>query len=137
MTKRHPGSNKKFQHVPAWEWAVAAVGAVVVTGMLGFMGYRALQADGERIPDLHVEARAIHARGESFVVVVDVRNDGGGDAALVAIEGELVDAGTTLETSDASLSYVPAGSQREAGLLFTYDPARYQLRLRATGYEKP
>lgn len=128
-------SNRQPWHVPAWEWAIAAVGAFLVLGMIGFMTYRAMH-EGSPVPDLHVQARQVHARGGNFVVELQVRNDGGG-ATNVAIEGELVAGGTLVESASVTLDYVPARSRRQAGLIFSRDPRQHALRLRATGYQTP
>lgn len=128
-------SGKQPWHVPAWEWAIAAVGALLVLGMTGFMTYRAMHV-GSPVPDLHVQAQQVHAGSGDFVVELQVSNEGGG-ATNVAIEGELVNEGKLVESANVTLDYVPARSRRQAGLIFSADPRQYTLRLRATGYEPP
>lgn len=135
MPGRSTQTGKKKQSIPWWEWAVAALGAAMVIGLIGFMGYRAMQADAP-VPELRVKAREVHARAIGFVVILDVGNTGAG-AANVAIEGTLTNGDGIIESSNVTLDYVPADSHREAGLLFTRDPSRHQLQLRATGYELP
>lgn len=58
-------------------------------------------------------------------------------AAAVEIEGVLMQSGSQVETSGATLTYVPGNSEAQAGLVFTTDPRRRRLRLRVLGYEKP
>jgi len=135
MARRSLKTDRKQPRIPPWEWAVAALGAGVVIGLIALMGHRALQEESP-VPSLHVEAREVHARAGGFVVLLDVRNSGSG-AANVAIEGELRDGESMIESSGVTLDYVPADSHREAGLIFTRDPSRHQLQLRATGYESP
>lgn len=121
--------------IPLWEWIIAALGAALVMGMIGFMGHRALQ-ENPAVPDLRVVPREVHPSANGFVVMLDVRNSGAG-AANVAIEGTLDDRGDIIESSGVTLDYVPADSHREAGLLFRRDPSRHRLQVRATGYASP
>ena len=51
--------------------------------------------------------------------------------------GELRKGEQVVEESIAMLSSGPDGGEQEGGLFFERDPEGYQLRLRATGYEKP
>lgn len=135
MGKQANKTSGKRPRIPAWEWVVAAMGASLVAGLLAFMGYRAMHGDAQ-VPELHVDVQQIQSVNGGYVVVLDVRNTGGG-AANVAIEGTLGDGGNTIESSGVTLDYVPADSRRQAGLFFTKDPSRHYLRLRATGYESP
>jgi uncharacterized protein (TIGR02588 family) len=66
-----------------------------------------------------------------------VTNHGGQTAARVNVEGELRGAGGALETRSAMINYVPAGSERQAGLFFSHDPRQYDVQLWAEGYEQP
>jgi uncharacterized protein (TIGR02588 family) len=53
------------------------------------------------------------------------------------VEGVLKDGAEIIETSEVTIDYVPAGSQRQAGLFFIRDPQQYELQLSAKGYEQP
>ena len=53
------------------------------------------------------------------------------------MEGELREGTESVETSNTTIEYVPAHSERKGGLFFTSDPRQYVLRLQAKGYEKP
>jgi uncharacterized protein (TIGR02588 family) len=55
----------------------------------------------------------------------------------VTIEGKVVAPDGATERAEAVLDYLPPRSDREGALLFTTDPRRGELRLRATGYAKP
>ena len=53
------------------------------------------------------------------------------------VEGELAGPDGPIETSEATMDYLPPGSEREGGLFFSRDPRRYEVRLRAKGYVDP
>jgi uncharacterized protein (TIGR02588 family) len=55
----------------------------------------------------------------------------------VRIRGELRREAHVVEENVAVLSYVPDGGRQEGGLFFERDPRVHDLKLRATGYEKP
>ncbi|MDQ3057827.1 MAG: hypothetical protein M3Q96_08890 [Pseudomonadota bacterium] len=135
MSKQASKTSGKRQRIPAWEWVVAAMGASLVACLLAFMGYRAMRGDTQ-VPDFQIGVQEIQSVNGGYVVALDIRNTGGG-AANVAIEGTLSDGGNTIESSGVTVDYVPADSRREAGLMFTQDPSRHRLQLRATGYESP
>ena len=128
----HPGA----QGTPLLEWIAGAVGLVLLLVTLGVIGHEALLGDRSP-PAVTVEARAVHAVKDGWLVEVEVINSGGSPAAQVAIEGELTLAGQDPETAQASFDYVPDHSQRRGGLFFAHDPRRGQLDLRARGYTEP
>lgn len=131
-------ARQKEQKGPsALEWASGAVGAILAIGTLVFIAMEAIEPAAEKPPILNVQPTGIVAEGGLYVVELKVKNRAGQTAAAVEIEGELKQAGSTVETSNATLSYVPGHSERRAGLVFTRDPRRYSLEVRATGYERP
>lgn len=119
------------------EWIAAAIGALLVIGTLTFIGLEALATKDGSPPILQVTPVSVASEGGSHVVQVKVTNSSSQTAAAVQIQGELRRGGQALETSNATLSYVPAQSEQMAGLLFTLDPRRYSIQVRATGYEEP
>ena len=70
-----------------------------------------------------------------YVVDVVASNTGGETAAQVVIEGELI--GGSPEWREATIDYLPAGSERRAGLVFGADPRTHGLKLRAKGFVEP
>ncbi len=119
------------------EWIAGGVGAVIAVTMVAVMATEALTNRAGVPPLLHVEPVALKAAPGQFVVEVKVVNRSRQTAAAVEIEGELTQAGSTVETSSATLTYVPGNSEGEAGLVFTVDPRHHQLSLRVLGFEKP
>ncbi len=118
------------------EWIVAAVSALLVLGVIGFLVYDGL-ASPQTPPDVRVEVDSIQQAGPGFLVLFRAHNSGNNTAADVIIEGELLADSGRVETSETTLDYVPAGSEQRAGLYFTRDPRSLKLRLRAHGYRDP
>jgi uncharacterized protein (TIGR02588 family) len=119
-----------------WEWSIGLLGLGLVLSVVGFLLYEASR-EGDSPPRIEIETGEVLRNGGSYLVKLRVANRGETPAAQVAIEGTLNQGDRTLETSTVTLGYVPAESQRDAGLFFQRDPAQYTLKLRALGYETP
>lgn len=120
-----------------WERVVAALGAVVVAAALGVMVHAAIVTRRDPIPRIVVEVDTVVAHGAGFVTRLRVRNDGGATAAQVLVHGELHGNDGVVERSETTVDYVPGRSTRRTGLLFTNDPRRHRLEVRAVGYQEP
>lgn len=118
------------------EWIVAALGLLLVASALGLLLYEAVTGDGGP-PDLSVTVRDTLTMDDHYLVRVALRNEGDATAAEVQVEGELLRDGEATETSAITIDFVPAQSQRQAGLIFRLDPAAHELRLRVLGYSEP
>ena len=116
---------------------MAVLGALTALALLGFIGREALSGanDGPAVLAVHAE-RFTPARG-GFVTEVEVQNLSDSTAAAVQIEGVLKRGDAVVETSRATIDYVPGRGSRTAGLVFTRDPAAHRLEVRATGYQEP
>jgi uncharacterized protein (TIGR02588 family) len=130
-------SRTKSRKYPLVELLSAAIGVVITAGMFGFLAMEAVRQRNGLPPMMTVEPVAIVAANGIYAVEVDVRNIARKTGANVRIEGSLKQGDATVETSIATVDYVPGGSNRSAGLLFTEDPRKYRLELRVTGYERP
>ena len=134
--KSDKGKEPKDKGTSLLEWISAAIGLVIAIALLGFIASDALRtSDGP--PILTVTPADIVTGEGVYVVEVKIANASRRTAAAVSIEGTLQDGGQTVETSTATLSFVPGHSERKAGLIFTRDPRRHALEVRATGYEEP
>lgn len=118
------------------EWTVAALSSAMVLVLLGFLLHDALTRSPSP-PDLDVRSDSVVSVGAGHLVAVTVSNGGGRTAASVQLRGELLRGDTVLETSQASIDYVPVGAHRGAGLQFARDPELYVVRIRVVGYEEP
>ncbi|HEX6927908.1 MAG TPA: TIGR02588 family protein [Gammaproteobacteria bacterium] len=141
MTKARAGgslnghSHRRYDP-PFWEKCVAAVGLLMLCALLAYLIHQAVSGD-ESPPEILVAVREIRESGDHYLVVFEARNDGGKTAQAVLIVGELRRWGVVVESAEATLDFVPAGSVRHGGLFFTRDPEASDLRLRASGYSLP
>jgi uncharacterized protein (TIGR02588 family) len=135
--KKSEQEQKERRGPSALEWASAMVGALLAVLILVFIGAEAIRSSSGEPPLLFVEPVGIVAKDGLHVVEVKVTNRGGQTAAAVQIQGELKQAGSTVETSSGTVGFVPADSEREAGLMFSRDPRQFRLEVRATGFETP
>jgi len=120
----------------AIEWAVGAVSAVVVLAMISFLLYQAWSTR-EGAPSLIVNVDRIRATDGVHHVEFRVENQGDATAAEVLIQGRLRDGDRLIEEREVTFDYVPGGSEGRAALIFTNDPAGYDLELIPSGYREP
>ncbi len=126
----------KSEQTPLWEWVLAAVGVLLVAGAVLTMVYRGLTQDG--VPaHFSVTAGSASSINDSYVVPFSVKNLGSQTAADLTIEATLIRGEQTVETSNVTLDYVPANSEREGVMFFTKNPNDFELEFRALGYNKP
>lgn len=121
---------------PFWERVVAFLGLLLVLGSLGYLLYQGIWGS-HTPPDIVVEPYGILDSGEDYLVRFKARNLGGKTAAEVKITGTLSRNGQQIEQSEATVDYVPAGSEQQGGLYFRSDPRQSQLEFRASGYREP
>ena len=126
----------KITDAPLWMWGIALLGLALVLGSIVFVLYEAAAGDSSP-PDVTVQVDSVLPTRNGFLVEFRAVNEGGSTAEGLTVEGELRDGTESVETSHTTLEYVPSHSEREGGLFFTFDPRRYELQLRAKGYEKP
>jgi len=117
-------------------WGIGLLGLALVLGSIAFALYEAAAGDSSP-PDVTVRVDSILPTRNGYLVEFRAVNEGGSTAEGLTIEGELKNGAESVETSDTTIEYVPSHSERGGGLFFTSDPRRYELRLRAKGYEKP
>jgi uncharacterized protein (TIGR02588 family) len=125
------GSSASASRSPAAELAMALLGAALVLGTVGFLLYQALFTKAGP-PVLLLEATTVVQSEHGFLVHVTVRNEGGQTVAGLEIEGTLSQDGKQVETSRATLDFVPAFSERRVGFFFREDPRAFTLTLLET-----
>lgn len=118
------------------EWAVAAIGAAILAGVIGYLVHDGLAGSGAP-PDLSVRVVTVIPVKAGHLVQVLVLNDGHSPAAAVEVVGELKEGDTVVEESTVTVDYLPQMSEKPAGLMFTADPAEHELTVRAAGYADP
>jgi uncharacterized protein (TIGR02588 family) len=122
--------------IPVTEWIVAAIGAVLVAGTIGWLVWLAMSRD-ETPPDVRVVEDGVVALQDGWLVKFRAANAGAQAAAELLVEGELIGPDGAIETSEATVDYLPPRSEREGGLFFSHDPRQHEVRLRAKGYVNP
>jgi uncharacterized protein (TIGR02588 family) len=130
------GSKKQAAATDTVEWIIAVLGIAILATALGFILYRAVSGEDKQA-SLSVSIESVDRSEQGFRVDFIVSNSGSQTAAAVQIEGELSKAGQSVEKSSATLTYSPASSTRRGALFFTHDPNSHEMRIRATGFEKP
>lgn len=130
-------AGSKLQRYPLVEWLAAAIGLVIFALMFGFLALEALRHRDSTPPLLDVSPVALTSGRNHYVLEVEVTNAASKTGASVQVEGVLKEGDSDIETSSATVAYVPGESRRLAGLVFTRDPRKYRLELRVTGYELP
>lgn len=123
------------KRAPKLEWALGLLGSLLVLGSIGFLLWQVAR-DEPAYPELRVEPVDVVEQAQAFLLLLRVVNSGAASAQGVRIEGRLR-LQDRAETSRVTLDYVPAGSERSAGLYFRADPRRHPLELRAEGYQEP
>lgn len=121
--------------VSVWEWVVAAVSAIVVTGVIVTLLYQEFSS-ADSPPRVEVDAAEIVVLERGYLVEFVARNRGSRTAAEVAIEGRL-ETRSGVETAAVVLDFVPGNATRRGGLYFDADPRAGRLTLDAHGYREP
>jgi uncharacterized protein (TIGR02588 family) len=134
MTERDGGEGGGV--TSRWEWVAAAVSTALVLAVVGYLLYDAV-ARPQTPPSIQVAADTVFQSGGLWLVEFRATNAGHETAAAVKVEGELMRADSSVESSEAVLDYVPGRSVRHGGLFFRQDPRAYRLELRAHGYQEP
>ena len=119
-----------------WHWATAIAGLLLLVATIAFLAYDGVVRRRTPHPVLTVAVDTVAATGGGHVVLVRVRNDGGVAAANVRVDGTLTGAGAE-ERAETTVDYVPPGSARDAGLVFTADPRAGRLDVRVAAFDVP
>ena len=132
----HRPAERGARHIPAVEWAVAAMGALFVGATILFLLWDGLTASPEPMA-IAIEAEAPRPVDGGWHVPVRARNESDHAAAEVAVRGTLSGSAGEAQESAITFDYVPARSERRGGLFFTENPEGRRLDLRVEGYRRP
>jgi len=128
------------RHAAAKPWlpiAAGATGLALTSGLIGFVGWEAVHRDQSNAPMIEVQAGAVHAAPQGFVLEFEARNTSGRSAAGVIVEATLAVPGERPIVSTVTLDYVPGHSKRKGGIFLPAHPGSGRLELRALGYAEP
>lgn len=109
---------------------------MLVGAAIGTAFYRAISQQ-DTPPQIQVKVTGVTAAAHGHVVEFEVQNSGTQTAAVLNIEAQLMNGGQSVETSTATVAYSPSNSTRRGGIFFTKDPNKFQIEIRALGYESP
>ena len=128
--------SKQSNAIPIWEWVAAAIGLIIVIGVLGFLLHEAVK--GTRLPpDVTLSIDSVTQSANGYLVQITAINQGGSTAEGVIVEGDLRNGSELVERSQTTLDHLPPRSKKRAGFFFKRDPRLYELQVRALGYEEP
>jgi uncharacterized protein (TIGR02588 family) len=120
-----------------FEWAVFAVGSVLVLATLGYLAYDAATIT-DAPPNIEVRAGEPLQRSHNFIVPVTLINHGDQTAEGVLVEVVLENGGEEKERGELTIAFLPRRSTREGWVAFQTDPrAAERIKARVMGYEKP
>ncbi len=122
---------------PHWiEWATGAVSAVIVLGVIAWIGKDAL-LDRDRSPNLIGAVLQTEKRSDGFQVLFEIRNESSMTASQVTVHGEMRDQSSVVENVETVLDYVPGHSKAKGGLIFQQDPGGKTVTVRAAAFDEP
>jgi uncharacterized protein (TIGR02588 family) len=123
--------------VPLWEWLVAALGLLLVVGMVGLLLYEAA-SESAYAPDVTLEANTPIKLNSGWHLTIQAVNRGDKAAAQLTIAAELRDKDSqVVETAELTFDYLAPHSSRTGGVYFINDPAKFQLQLASKSYVSP
>ncbi|MGY2081003.1 hypothetical protein [Modestobacter sp. SYSU DS0657] len=118
------------------EYALGALGALVVLLVLGFLVHQAVFVRDSG-PRLSVTTSVAEQVGDGWAVPFEVVNDGGTTAEQVQVTGVLTRDGEEVQQATATIDYVAPHSRQSGALLFSVDPGSGSLEVRPTAYTTP
>lgn len=133
--KRKALAKAAVSEIPLAEWIASGIGLLLVAGTVGYMGYAALTKE-DRPPDIQVEVLSVQPLRQGYLAQFRATNHGdqaAHDVHIIGTQGQ----GNEAEESDATLDFLPAGSEKTGGLFFTQQPVMERLSVRAAGYQGP
>ncbi|HVE78455.1 MAG TPA: hypothetical protein VNA89_06325 [Gemmatimonadaceae bacterium] len=120
-----------------WEWVVAALGAALVLGVIGYMVYVGVTAPDAPHPRIRLAVDTVFAHASGYTVEFRAENEGDATAAGLVVRGRLLADTGAVDESEVVIDFVPAKSRRRAALVFAEDPRVHRLELRPLGYDRP
>jgi uncharacterized protein (TIGR02588 family) len=129
-------SNTQRRGIPASEWIAASIGAGLLLASIAILVYSGVTLP-HSLPRLSVRVALIEDAGDQYLVMIEVRNEGGSTAAEARIEAELRQRDAVAERSETTIDFVPPKSKRRAGVFFRRNPREGYLTVRVSGYREP
>jgi len=128
--------NNSSRNISPTEWIIGILGMLIFLFSFGYILYNAVTVN-KTPPKIKISIDSVVAMENNYVTKITVQNYGASTAEGLVIQGEITSGGIALETSRTTFDYVPEKSKRKGGMIFTKDPRKYTLSIRALGYEEP
>lgn len=136
MTKQENRRQRERQD-PHWiEWLTGVVSALLVAGMLGWLGWEAIMRPTTP-PDLSIHVVSTERAAGGYRVAFDIANTGTTTAAAVTVIGRIIQDGRVIEENPVVFDYVAAQSKTEGAIFFRNDPAAGEMSIQPAGYTSP
>lgn len=135
MSKKPSSPDRSFPLIEALEWTFAALSALVVLALFGFLAIEAIGKTGGQ-PDIELRLVQVREFGGQYFAEVAVQNYGKVAAASVEIEGS-AGPGEQSETPSATLDYAPPQSTERVTLGFAHPVHAEDIQLLVTGFREP
>lgn len=122
---------------PTLEWVVGVVSAVIVAGILAFLGREAVFGD-RRPPNLVAAVDRIEAVEGGTLIMIVLSNSGDQAAAEVAVEATIDSTDAEPLQKEISFDYVASHSVRRGAFMVEGPaPSAADIRLNVHGYVQP
>lgn len=118
------------------EWILGLASGLLVVALMAFLLVEAVD-DSSALPALVVATGHATQAGGSWLVPIELANEGDSAAADVIVETRLVRAGREVERVTSRFDYVAPRSLRRGGVVFTRDPAGHEVSVGVTSFAEP
>lgn len=121
---------------PLIEWVVGALSAVLVAGLVLYLGYEALFAD-DRPAQLEVAIERIDVVDNGAVVTIAVANRGDKAASAVTVNASAPDDEGNAFQKQVEFDFIAANAVERGAFLFPHSVAADDLNIEIGGYSEP
>ena len=116
---------------PPGEWAMAAVGALVVGLLLAVLVHQGITAD-TATPTFRTQVVSVTTVDDRHVVTVEVTNTGGTAASAIMVMGDVASA-----QAQAQVDHLAPGASATVGLVLPGRASPEDLQVRVAGFRHP
>lgn len=116
---------------PASEWAMAAVGALIVGLVLAVLIHQGLTSD-TATPTFRTQVVSVATGGDQDVVTVEVTNTGGTAASAIMVTGDVASS-----QAQAQVDHLAPGASATVGLVLPAGASPEDLQVRVSGFRHP
>lgn len=119
------------------EWVSLAAASVLLSGVIGLVGYLWANDQQRQPAILQVTRSATRQSQGQFYVPFEVTNQGGETAEMVQVVAELQINGVTVESGEQILNFLSSQETASGAFVFTRAPQQGALVIRVASYQEP